>query len=179
MRPRTALTLFGLDEIAGRHASYQDFAEIIRTRFTAPRKTLHALFGRLIFNILSGNTDDHARNHAAFWDGKQLALTPAYDIGPQNRRVREANQAIGITNDKRTSTLATCLEVAPQFLLRETAAIAIIQKQIEGIRGHWDVVCEEASLSDVDHRVLRAGSFLNAYAFEGAPQALAALQRAD
>ena len=175
----SALTLFGLDEIAGRHASYQDFAEIIRTRFTAPRKTLHALFGRLVFNILSGNTDDHARNHAAFWDGKQLTLTPAYDICPQNRRGREANQAIGITNDKRSSTLATCLEVAPQFLLSETAAIAIIQKQIEGIRGHWDAVCEEASLSDVDHRVLRAGPFLNAYAFEGTPQALSALQRAD
>lgn len=29
---------------------------------------------------------DHARNHAAFWDGTQLSLTPAYDICPQARR---------------------------------------------------------------------------------------------
>ncbi|MBV1895581.1 MAG: HipA domain-containing protein [Rhodobacteraceae bacterium] len=44
-------------------------------------------------NILVGNADDHARNHAAFWDGDVLALTPAYDIAPQVRAAHEANQA--------------------------------------------------------------------------------------
>lgn len=175
----SALTLFGLDEMAGRHASYQDFAEIIRTRFAAPKKTLHELFGRLVFNVLCGNTDDHARNHAAFWDGKQLTLTPAYDICPQNRRSREANQAIGITTNKRTSTLATCLEVAPHFLLGENAALDLIAKQIEGIRAHWDAVCVEAALSEVDGRILRSGPFLNPYAFDDAPDTLAAMQRVD
>ncbi|WP_217497434.1 type II toxin-antitoxin system HipA family toxin [Trinickia violacea] len=68
----SALTLFGLDEMQARYASYQDLAEIIRRRFTEPRKTLHELFGRLVFNILCGNTDDHARNHAAFWGGDML-----------------------------------------------------------------------------------------------------------
>jgi len=174
----SALTLLGLDEMAGRHARYQDFAEIIRTRFAEPKKTLHELYGRLVFNVLCGNTDDHARNHAAFWDGTKLILTPAYDICPQNRRGREANQAMAITGDKRTSTLATCLEAAPQFLLSEKAAIEIIQKQIEGIHEHWDGICEEAALSEVDRRVLRAGPFFNPYAFEDAPAALAAMQRA-
>ena len=173
----SALTLFGLDEMAGRHASYQEFAEIIRTRFTAPRKTLHELYGRLVFNVLCGNTDDHARNHAAFWDGSKLTLTPAYDICPQSRRGREANQAMAITANKRTSTLATCLEVAPQFLLSEKAATETILKQIKGIRENWDTVCEEARLSEVDRRVLRGGPFLNPYAFEGAPNAIATTAR--
>ena len=173
----SALTLFGLDEMAGRHASYQEFAEIIRTRFTAPRKTLHELYGRLVFNVLCGNTDDHARNHAAFWDGSKLTLTPAYDICPQSRRGREANQAMVITANKRTSTLATCLEVAPQFLLSEKAATETILKQIKGIRENWDTVCEEARLSEVDRRVLRGGPFLNPYAFEGAPNAIATTAR--
>ena len=175
----SALTLFELDELSGRHASYQDFAEIVRTRFTEPKKTLHELYGRLVFNVLCGNTDDHARNHAAFWDGAKLILTPAYDVCPQNRRGREVNQSIGITNERRTSTFATCLEVAPQFLLTEKAAIEIIQKQIEGFHRHWTDICEEASLSEVDRRVLRAGPFLNAYTFEGAPEPLAAMQRGD
>lgn len=172
----SALTLFGLDEIAGRHASYQDFAEIIRTRFTVPKTTLHELYRRLVFNVLCGNTDDHARNHAAFWDGNHLTLTPAYDICPQHRRGREANQAIGITEDKRNSTLATCLEVAPHFLLNKKAATEIIQGQIEGIRAHWSDVCEEATLSKIDQRVLRSGPFLNPYVFDGSPDALLALQ---
>ncbi|WP_244290426.1 HipA domain-containing protein [Leptospira bourretii] len=43
---------------------------------------LEELFRRLVFNILCGNTDDHVRNYAAFWDGNSLTLTPAYDICP-------------------------------------------------------------------------------------------------
>ena len=174
----SALTLLGLDEMAGRHASYQDFAEIIRTRFTAPRKALHELYGRLVFNVLCGNTDDHARNHAAFWDGAKLTLTPAYDICPQNRRGREANQAMAIAGDKRTSTLMTCLEAAPQFLLSGKAATEIIEQQIEGIRDHWAATCEEASLSEIDRGILRGGAFLNPYVFEGAPTTVAAMQQA-
>lgn len=175
----SALTLLGLDEMAGRHASYQDFAEIIRTRFTAPKKTLQELYGRLVFNVLCGNTDDHARNHAAFWDGAKLILTPAYDICPQNRRGREANQAMAIVGDKRTSTLATCIEAAPQFLLSENAATKIIERLIVGIRDNWAATCEEASLSEIEQRVLRGGAILNPYAFEGAPAGLAAMQQQE
>ena len=173
----SALTLLGLDEMAGRHARYQDFAEIIRRRFTAPKKTLHELYGRLVFNVLCGNTDDHARNHAAFWDGAKLTLTPAYDICPQNRRGREANQAMAIAGDKRTSTLATCIEAASQFLLSEKAATTMIERQIEGVRAHWPATCEDASLSQIDRGILWGGAFLNPYVFDGAPAGLAAMQR--
>ena len=81
--------------------------------------------------MLCGNTDDHARNHAAFWNGETLTLTPAYDICPQNRTGREANQAMLIVGEKRTSTLTVCIEAAPHFLLSEKAAITIIEAQIK------------------------------------------------
>jgi serine/threonine-protein kinase HipA len=173
----SALTLLGLDEMMGRYASYQDLTEIIRARFTAPRKTLHELYGHLVFNVLCGNTDDHARNHAAFWDGESLTLTPAYDICPQNRAGREANQAMKIVGEKRASTLATCLEAAPQFLLAEKAASEIIEAQIVGVREHFKDVSEEATLSAVDRSVLWGRVFLNPYVFEGAPAKLAAMER--
>ena len=114
----SALTLFGLDEMMARYASYEDLAEIIRHRFTSPRATLHELYGRLVFNILCGNTDDHARNHAGFWDGKHLTLTPAYDICPQNRSGNVASQAMLIVGDNRTSTLATSPSGRAQFPAR-------------------------------------------------------------
>jgi serine/threonine-protein kinase HipA len=161
----------------GRYASYQDLAEIIRARFTAPRKTLHELYGRLVFNVLCGNADDHARNHAAFWDGESLTLTPAYDICPQNRTGREANQAMKIVGERRASTLAACLEAAPQFLLTGKAASEVIETQIAGIREHFVNVSEEASLSAIDQSVLWGRAFLNPYVFEGAPAKLAALER--
>ncbi|WP_256091642.1 HipA domain-containing protein [Candidatus Thiosymbion oneisti] len=75
----SALTMLALDEIMARYASYEDLAELVRHRFKDARATLRELFSRLAFNILCGNTDDHPRNHSAFWDGQALALTPAYD----------------------------------------------------------------------------------------------------
>lgn len=68
-----------------RYASYETLADLIRLRFARSTETLKELFSRLVFNILCGNTDDHARNHAAFWDGKMLTLTPAYDICPSGK----------------------------------------------------------------------------------------------
>ena len=53
------------------------------------------LFSRIVFNILCSNNDDHARNHAAFWDGESLAQTPAYDICPQLRSGGETAQVMG------------------------------------------------------------------------------------
>ena len=76
----SALTLLGLDVRMAAHASYEALADIVRARFTAPVETLKELFARMTFNILVGNTDDHARNHATFWDGEYFTLTPAYDI---------------------------------------------------------------------------------------------------
>ena len=164
----SALTIFGLDEMMARYASYADLAEIIRHRFTKPKNTLHELFKRLVFNILCGNTDDHARNHAAFWDGKMLELTPAYDICPQNRVGNEASQAMLITGNSRRSTLATCIEAAPNFLLDKRTATEIIQEMLETVRTEWESTCVEARLSDVDQNLFWQRLFLNPYIFEGA-----------
>lgn len=157
----SALTLLGLDELMARYASYEDLAEIIRHRFVEPIATLEELFSRLTFNILCGNNDDHARNHAAFWDGKHLSLTPAYDICPQNRAGNETSQAMLIKGNNRMSRLAVCMDAAAQFLLSPHAAQAIIDQQIQSIRDNWKTVCEEASLSTVDRELLWGRQFLN------------------
>lgn len=172
----SALTLLGLDEMMGRYASYQDLAEIIRARFTKPKKTLHELFSRLVFNVMCGNTDDHARNHAGFWDGKALTLTPAYDICPQHRIGREANQAMRIVGEKRASTLATCLEAAPYFQLSARVASEIVMAQVDGIKRHFPEIASEADLSETDRQALWRRAFLNPYVFDGAPQQIAALK---
>jgi serine/threonine-protein kinase HipA len=163
----SALTLLELDEMMARHASYAELADIIRKRFEHPRDTLRELFGRLVFNILSGNTDDHARNHAAFWDGAHLTLTPAYDICPQSRTGREANQAMLIQGQRHESQLKLCIEAAETFLMTQADAETLIKKQVAIIRQRFDAVCEAADLSQVDRTLFRSRQFLNPYAFEG------------
>ena len=159
----SALTLLGLDDMMARYAGYETLAEIIRHRFTAPKDTLRELFSRLVFNILCGNTDDHARNHAAFWDGRELTLTPAYDICPQGRTGNEASQAMLISGDNNLSQLKTCLAAAHHFLLSEDDARAIFNHLTASIEKHWEAVCKEAELSEVDRKLLWGRQFLNPF----------------
>jgi len=160
----SALTLLELDEMMARYASYELLAELIRHRFAEPKNSLRELFSRLVFNILCGNTDDHARNHSAFWDGTTLQLTPAYDICPQARTGNEASQAMLILGNDRLSTLDVCLAAATQFQLSVGAARDIINHQLEVIRANWDAVCEEAELTAVDKALFWRRQFLNPYA---------------
>ncbi len=163
----SALTLLGLDERFAAHASYEALADIVRARFTAPTETLEELFARMTFNILVGNTDDHARNHAAFWDGARLTLTPAYDICPQSRTGREASQAMQIFGRERRSQLSLCLTAASKFLISDERALEIMRHQTAVIGRNWDAVCNEAQLPDADRRLLWRRQFLNDLAFEG------------
>jgi serine/threonine-protein kinase HipA len=171
----SALTLLELDELMARYASYEELATVIRHRFTSPKQTLKELFSRLVFNVLCGNTDDHARNHAAFWNGKELTLTPAYDVCPQNRTGGEATQAMLIMGDDRASQITLCLKAAPLFLLSEGEAILIAANQIKVIKDLWPKVCNEAQLTDVDRNFFWGRQFLNPYAFIGAPEVLSKL----
>lgn len=166
----SALTLFELDEMMAAYASYEKLAEIIRHRFKDAKATLRELFSRIVFNILCGNTDDHARNHAAFWDGHQLTLTPAYDLCPQSRTGQQASQAMLIRGADRRSQVGSCIAAAASFLLGREEAIAIVNYQVQVIEREWQVTCEEANLSEVDRMLFWRRQFLNPFVFQSAPE---------
>lgn len=162
----SALTLLGLDEMMARYTSYEDLTHLIRKYFRDPKSDLKELFSRLVFNILIGNTDDHARNHAAFFDGKAYSLTPAYDICPQIRTGNVASQGMLIIGQQNLSQISICLEAAHLFLLDPDQARNIVTQQIKGIRENWDAVCAESGISQVDRNVLATRQVLNSFAFE-------------
>jgi serine/threonine-protein kinase HipA len=163
----SALTLFKLDEMMARYASYEELTEIIRHSFIDASATLKELYRRLIFNLLIGNTDDHARDHAAFWDGQWLTLTPAYDLCPQPRAGNEASQAMTIHGENRSSRLSTVLAAAESFLLSEKAARAEVLRQIQVITENWEGLCEEAEVVETDRNLFRTRQFLNPGIFDG------------
>jgi serine/threonine-protein kinase HipA len=167
----SALTILGLDEMAGRYASYADLAVRVRERFTDPADTLRELFSRITFNILVGNTDDHARNHAAFWHPERelLSLTPAYDICPQPRSGGEASQAMAIAESGwRMSQLEGCVRAAPTYLLGEAQAREIAERQIGVIREQWDEVADLARMTGADRAFFWGRQFLNPFALQTA-----------
>jgi serine/threonine-protein kinase HipA len=166
----SSLTIFGFPEMEARYASYELLAEKIRYQFTKPKATLHELYRRMVFNILVGNTDDHARNHAAFWDGKQLTLTPAYDICPQGRTGEEASQAMNIHEENKLGQLGNCLAARDFFQLSTEAAEEIIRSQVAAIREYFPAICQDAQLSEVDRRLFWRRQFLNPYCFYDLPE---------
>jgi hypothetical protein len=104
-----------------------------RSRADAAR-SFRELFARLVFNVLAGNTDDHARNQAAFWDGAGLILTPAFDICPIRRAGGEASQAMAIDRSSyRLSQVAACVARATTYLFDEANARDIVARQIDTI----------------------------------------------
>jgi serine/threonine-protein kinase HipA len=163
----SALTILGLGQNGGRYGSYAKLAAIIRDCFTEVDTTLEELFGRIVFNILSSNTDDHPRNHAAFWDGGALTLTPAYDISPGLRKVGEVEQVMAIGRDGwRYSQLAGCVDRCADYHLTPARAQAIVDSQVETIRARWDEVCDEAGLTKGERTSMFESQFLNPFAFE-------------
>lgn len=162
----SALTILGLTAFPeGRYATYADLTHRIRGRFANPTAALRELFGRIAFNMLCGNTDDHGRNHAAFV-GDELALTPAYDICPQARSGETAEQAMAFDgHGNRDARLALLVDAAQLYLLDRSEARAIVDAQEATIREHWDAVCDAAKLTVVERKLFWRRQFLNPHAF--------------
>ena len=163
----SAATILSMQTIvAAQHFSYVDLADEIRARFVNPDANLHELFSRIMFNILVGNTDDHARNHAAFVDDDGLELTPAYDVAPQPRSGETARHPrFGNGANGRESRVAALLDAAPIYHLTAAQGRELADRQIEVIQHDWDEVCDTARLTDSQRKSLLAGPILNPNVF--------------
>jgi len=156
----SALTVLGLTEMTGRYASYPELADTLRKWAPAGAvyDTLRELFSRVVFNVCVGNIDDHARNHAMFWDGEHLELTPAYDLSPQPRSGGQAAQAMAISRDgHRESRLSVCLGAASEYGISAETARDIIEGQVAVIEAEWEQVAAAVGLSVAQADLMRHG----------------------
>jgi len=158
----SAATMLGLDPYLGaRYASYHEVAARLRGASTDPDDA-RELFARITFNVIVGNTDDHARNHAAIWDGRQLTLAPAFDVCPQQRKGGETQQAMEIGRDGyKDANFAGCVKYAPDYALDCREAFALVERQIEVIHNEWADAADRARLKDADQRAAWGGPILN------------------
>ncbi|MDP9139161.1 MAG: type II toxin-antitoxin system HipA family toxin [Pseudomonadota bacterium] len=157
----SALTLLDLDETEARLASYPAFAELLIRHSRGGVDDARELFRRMVFNILVGNTDDHARNHAAFWDGQYLDLTPAYDLVPLWRAGQEASQAMEMGAEGRASTLRNALSQSGRFGLSRQDALALVDGIEETIAAHWRAEFEVAQVPTIDIEALAERAMLS------------------
>lgn len=154
-------------ELSAHHISYEQLAGHIEDSFERAREAQREMVTRLVFNVLVGNTDDHARNHAAFWTGDTRELTPAYDIAPQRRTSREVNQAMTLANGTRAAQLQNVAVIAPTFGVTALQFQEVVDQLVGTIVDHWSVVYDEAGLSRAEQAGFAGRQFLNEYAFDG------------
>jgi serine/threonine-protein kinase HipA len=91
-------------------SSYPRLAEELQ-RIGAPQEDRVELFGRMVFNAVCGNDDDHVRNHAVIYTPQEgrWRLAPAFDVVPNTAEMptRLAMQlSAGRFDISRTSVVA-------------------------------------------------------------------------
>ena len=155
-------TMLGLDPYLGaRYASYHELADYLRANSVDPNDA-RELFARITFNIIVGNTDDHARNHAAIWDGSRVTLSPAFDICPQPRSGGETQQAMQIGRDGfKSANLAGCVDRSSDYGLDAREAFALVGRQLEVVNTEWSDAADRARLNAAERRAAWGGPILN------------------
>lgn len=134
----SALTMLEATDLDQR--SYLEIAEVIERKSPTSTSDLRELFCRIVFSILTGNTDDHLRNHAFLRQGRGWALSPAYDLNPNPNRPDRLSTAIDL--DDATADIQTALSVSSYFRLSQAEARSLVASVRDATSGWRDVAAE-------------------------------------
>ncbi|MBI3684422.1 MAG: HipA domain-containing protein [Acidobacteria bacterium] len=114
--------------------SYMEFVDILRQHGAEPKPDMHALWRRIVFNILISNTDDHLRNHGFLYAGPAgWRLAPAYDLNPVPVDIKPRVLSTAIDLDDGTASLKLALSVADYFELGQEEAHRIAAEVWQGV----------------------------------------------
>lgn len=128
--------------------SYAHLAELLRQHSCVAEDAIE-LYKRLVFNVLIGNTDDHARNHALLYalrDPHGWRLSPAYDVLPISN---SGQHSLGVGNDGRTGSIENLLSQAKRFGLKAFKAQQIVN-QIRELSAEWPVYMTRYAVAEGD-----------------------------
>lgn len=141
--------------------SYMELVDFLRQHGARPRQDMHALWRRLVFNVLVSNTDDHLRNHAFLHvPGCGWTLSPAYDLNPVPTDVAPRILRTAIHPDDATASLELALEVAPYFEMDDASAQATVA-EIARETARWRRTAKSYGLASAETSRM-AGAFEHA-----------------
>ena len=165
----SALTLLKSEETpAARHDwSYLLLADEIRRTSADPEADLNELFGRMCFNAIVSNLDDHPRNHAILAKETSWRLSPAYDLTPTPsiaQENRDLTMACGIHG--RMANQFNLLSGHGRFLLKKDEAQSIINHIIDTVRAQWDASLRRAGVSNKDCKAIASAFIYDGFFFD-------------
>jgi len=149
----SALTALELHETESPDSSYAALSDSMG-RFAAHGRVdvdRAELFGRMVFNILVSNDDDHLRNHAFVWlpEARGWALSPLYDVLPKPQIATERRLHLGVGKQGRLATLDNAMSESGRFGLTPPKAKEIVER-ISGVAREWRTAFNEMGVSDAE-----------------------------
>ena len=108
----SAMTLANAQD--GDEFSYAALSEVISCYSSQPKHDKFDLWKRMVFNAMTGNTDDHLRNHAFLRMPQGWRLSPAYDLTPNDAPFEQRTHALFFLDDAHPS-LEACRELGQEY----------------------------------------------------------------
>jgi len=126
-------------------ASYLELAEFIATHGDGEhcREDLEQLFIRVVFNVATGNRDDHLRNHGFFRALHGWRLAPAFDMNPA---FKKTEHVLAIDLHNRRPDVGVVLETAPFYQIDNARALEIVE-QVRSVIISWEKRARRVGLS--------------------------------
>jgi serine/threonine-protein kinase HipA len=148
------LTAYVALRAAAEPYGYPELAQLLRRRGVIARDAyladMRELFRRMVFNILTDNTDDHEKNHALIMtDAQQYALSPAYDLLPSGQALGFQQMRVG--EAAADSTIENALSMSRLFGLdakKAAAEVRVVARVVDTWKEHFRAA--GASRSDID-----------------------------
>jgi serine/threonine-protein kinase HipA len=131
--------------------SYLDLAEVIMRQGVHPSRDLEQLWRRIVFNIFVSNTDDHLRNHGFLLEANGWALSPAYDMNPDETG---EGLKLNISATDNAQEIDLALSVAEFFRLSETRAVEIL-RDVKAVVQLWPNVASRLEISSSEQALMK------------------------
>lgn len=142
--------------------SYVLLAEEIRRVCAEPAQNAAELFGRMCFNALISNTDDHPRNHALTAKESDWKLSPAYDLTPAVPVTAHRDLAMACGDAGRFANASNLLSQSARFLLARDEATAMLDAVQAQVQSTWYATARASGVSDKD-----CDKIAGAFAYQG------------
>jgi serine/threonine-protein kinase HipA len=131
----SAMAMMGAKD--GERGSYPEIVDALAQHGAQGKTDAHALYRRVVFNVLISNVDDHLRNHGFLWLGKSgWSLSPAYDLNPTPTDLKARVLTTNINLDEGACSL-DLLEQASEYFALTLAQARTIIKDVASVTATW------------------------------------------
>ena len=121
----------------GERDNYPEMVDALAQYGAKAKGDAHALYRRVVFNVLISNVDDHLRNHGFLWlDKAGWSLSPAYDLNPVPTDLKARVLTTNINLDEGTCSL-DLLEAAAEYFALTLAQARVIIKDVATVTATW------------------------------------------